>query len=136
MWSTIEHLPPDLLGVQVFSFLTLESLVKMDSAVSEKRHRSILEIAFKFATVSTIKTTPRDCGKKAWKWCTLRKVAISKLEFDELNEGEADLFSGVLSLVNTTGTVTWNCVVGGLASNSTYKIINGSRGNVERINSF
>jgi hypothetical protein len=63
-------------------------------------------------------------------------VAISKLEFDELNEGEADLFSGVLSLVNTTGTVTWNCVVGGLANNSTYKIFNGSRGNVERINSF
>jgi hypothetical protein len=64
MWSTIEHLPPDLLGVQVFSFLTLESLVKMDSAVSEKRHRSTLEIAFKFATVSSIKTTPGDCGKK------------------------------------------------------------------------
>jgi hypothetical protein len=54
MITCISSLPVELVGIHVFSYLLLEAMVRLDSAVVQKRHRGAMEEAFAFSTVQTV----------------------------------------------------------------------------------
>jgi hypothetical protein len=70
MWSFIAQLPADVAGVQVFSFLALIDMVRLDSSVVNRRLRLNLDNAFTCTTVST--PQHRNHTRDAWQWCIKR----------------------------------------------------------------
>jgi hypothetical protein len=121
MWSSIAQLPADVAGVQVFSFLALIDMVRLDSSVVNRRLRPNLDNAFTCTTVST--PQHRNHTGDAWQWCIKRSVAISKLEVSDVDDGLSELFSRTVSLLQNNGTITWYCDLNRSILRSTYNAL-------------
>jgi hypothetical protein len=70
MITCISSLPVELVGIHVFSYLPLTAMVRLDSAVMQKRHRGAMEEAFAFSIVQTVYKSSYGVSwqKRQWQW--------------------------------------------------------------------
>lgn len=87
VWEMVfAHLPADLAGTQVFSFLSVEDLVRLDSAVLNNQ-RETLKGFYAFATIAA---AVAETKQFVWKWCANRKIRIKQVRFANVTEVDQD----------------------------------------------
>jgi hypothetical protein len=104
----LSSLPSHLVGTQVFSFLSLTCLVKLDSALAEKGKPHALKTALTFCTVNAIDLN-QERNVEAWRWCTKRRVIVDKLFINAIKSCDAALMTEMIGLTKAAGTIRWNC---------------------------
>jgi hypothetical protein len=101
-------LPSHLAGTQVFAFLSLTCIVKLDSALAEKGKPHALKTALTFCTVNAIDLN-QEGNVEAWRWCTKRRVIVDKLFINAIKSCGAALLTEMIGLTKAAGTIRWNC---------------------------
>jgi hypothetical protein len=104
----LSSLPSHLVGTQVFAFLSLTCLVKLDSALAEKGKPHALKTALTFCTVNAIDLN-QEHNVEAWRWCTKRRVIVDKLFINAIKSCDAALMTEMIGLTKAAGTIRWNC---------------------------
>jgi hypothetical protein len=128
----LSALPASLAGSHVFSFLSLIALGRLDSAIAHNGHRLALHEAFAYVTTVMLPVAfterifeyekkIRQFEKMIWCWCAKRGVALTKVRFSNVGNGEElDLLEKLMLRMPQNGVVRCHCEseidVEGLAS--------------------
>jgi hypothetical protein len=106
MITCISSLSVELVGIHVFSYLPLAAMVRLDSAVVQRRHRGAIEAAFAVSTVQTVYKICNDVSwqKRQWQWCVKKHVKIQGLKLTEADAKEMDLFQEASSGLHPTAS--------------------------------
>jgi hypothetical protein len=105
--AAISSLPAEVVGTHVLSFLLLPSLVRLDSAVTDKRYRAAIERAFASSAVHTAYLTENSPSyvRSLWSWCVRRSVTLEDLFFSVIDEGGLVVLREALRRVTRDGLV-------------------------------
>jgi hypothetical protein len=122
MWCL--SFPAEVLGLRVFAFLHLVALVRIDSAVLERRYRTNLEKAYAYYTsVNLASDYYTTCLTDSWQWCLHRRVTIVALRVSRVFQEEAKLFPDLLRELPDRGSLWWDCAADNLSTDETYSIM-------------
>jgi hypothetical protein len=131
MWCL--SFPAEVLGLRVFAFLHLVALVRIDSAVLERRYRANLEEAYAYYTSVNLATDYyTTCLMDSWQWCLYRKVTILALRVSRVFQEEIQLFTELLRELPDGGSLRWDCAADNLSTDETYSIMQHG-GHLEKI---
>jgi hypothetical protein len=114
--SLILSLPVDVLGIHVFSFLSVGSLGRLDTAVFSEGTRAGLLEAFSLAAVDLprhasyeVHTQNSDDRAKMWRWCIASKVTVKQMEFWSVDVDQSEVLVQVVRRVPHDGVVHYHC---------------------------
>jgi hypothetical protein len=115
--NCLSALPANVVGTNVFGFLRLTALGRLDTAVANKTRRSELLEALSFVTtvipdlLSAEQTVQFE--KEIWHWCVRRKVSLAKVWFSTVEDvEELILLEKLLVRVVFSGMVHYECDLG------------------------
>jgi hypothetical protein len=108
--SHVLSLSPDVVGAPVLCFLSVQDMVRLDSAVVTKRYRLPVEDSFARCTVNLGDTVQAMQRRNFWRWCMKRLVIIKKLQFSSLDSEDILVLEKMLQhCVSVDATVHWHC---------------------------
>jgi hypothetical protein len=116
MWliDTLSILPASVVGTQVFGFLSLAALGRLDAAVAHKEYRHVVLEAFSFVRTVVFAPSPFASGsarqeKQIWRWCVNRAVTIDEFQFTAVKADQEvlRLLEKVLLRVPQNGAVLY-----------------------------
>jgi hypothetical protein len=129
--SLILSLPVDVLGIHVFSFLSVGSLGRLDTAVSSEGTRAGLLEAFSLTAVELprhpsyeVHTQHAGDRAKMWRWCIARKVTVKQMEFWNVDVDQFEALLQIVRHVPQDGIVHYHCNLRTEEKDSVTRILN------------
>jgi hypothetical protein len=129
--SLILSLPVDVLGIHVFSFLSVGSLGRLDTAVSSEGTCAGLLEALSLTAVELprhpsyeVHTQHAGDRAKMWRWCIARKVTVKQMEFWNVDVDQFEALLQIVRHVPQDGIVHYHCNLRTEEKDSVTRILN------------
>jgi hypothetical protein len=111
----------------VLCFLSVEDMVRFDSALATKIYRLLVEATFARCTVDLRDNDQANRRRNIWRWCTERLVNIKKLQFSALDSEDIPMLEKMLQhCVSVDGTVHWHYSSAAAENGSMASILNNN----------
>jgi hypothetical protein len=109
MITLISSLPAQVVGAQVFSFLYLSTIIRLDCSVAYSSHRSVVQEAISLSTVSISSRQHQGLTdqQKLWSWCVRRSVAAKSVYFSVVHADNTSLLQKLLCNLARPYAVQW-----------------------------